>query len=239
VNLQAVNKMNAIIRVFLLVISISVLEARKKEDYVDVRLVGAFQTLHVEGSYVVNVELAEKNSVTIRSDNEKSIEFVVTTVEGGVLTIRPKNPHLDKPSNVEILVKATDLRNIETFGSTQVIVSGTIKAKVARLTANGSSRITVAVDVEKLFSTINGAGIITVSGEAEKARVDIDGAGIYLAGDLKTKETTINVVGSGDLTILAKRIEGTIDGAGTIQYRNNPEIHVKTIGHSKLVKVKL
>ncbi len=64
-----------------------------------------------------------------------------------------------------------------------------------------------------------------LAGHADTQSIEVNGGGIYQAGDLKSRNTTVNAEGGLDATVwVTERFDAACKGACSIKYYGNPEL---------------
>lgn len=97
---------------------------------------------------------------------------------------------------------------------------------IYKVTNHGSGDISITdYQLEKLILLITGSGTVTATGSAKKVNLELEGSGELDLSKLEADEATINLVGSGDIKLIAnKTITVSGNGAGEIYVMGNPKI---------------
>ncbi len=193
----------------------------------------------------VVIEEGSKEKIEIESD-DNIIKGIEANVSGRRLVIDFKNDIAMifsknyKPSDkIRIKITTTDLEELKVNGSASFkgannYVLNTDKLKVD---INGSGVVELEVKIKELNVDISGSGELTLFGVADKQDINISGSGKYLALDLETKETEIDVSGSAEAEISAeKKLDINISGSGKISYKGDPDNFSQNISGSGEVK---
>jgi len=99
------------------------------------------------------------------------------------------------------------------------------KSPSLAIVINGAGDIETTTDLalNSLSASIAGAGSLSFSGTAESAVYQIDGAGSIKAKDLLAKEVEASIDGAGSMEVYASSsLQASVDGAGKITYYGNP-----------------
>ena len=103
----------------------------------EVREIGSFDEIILEGVFNVYLLQKEKESVRVETD-ENLLPFIVTEVENNVLTIKMKdNSEIEKMKKINIYITLVDINNLETKGVGLINCMGQLKLKNIDLSLNG------------------------------------------------------------------------------------------------------
>lgn len=193
----------------------------------------------------VVIEEGSKEKIEIETD-DNIIKGIETNVSGRKLTIKYKNdivmlfPKNYKPTDaIRIRITTTDIEELKVNGSASFkgannYVLNTDKLKID---INGSGRVELEVKVKELDVDVSGSGELSLLGVANKQDINISGSGKYLALDLETQETKIDVSGSGEAEVSAEnKLDINISGSGKISYKGDPDKFSQNISGSGEVK---
>jgi hypothetical protein len=105
------------------------------------------------------------------------------------------------------------------------------------LVVEGSSKITGALDVDRLEASESGAGVLTLSGRAGALHLNLGGASRLLGSELAVADLDAVLSGASQATIaVSNTLAVTADGASVLRYRGNPSItRQETSGVSSIV----
>jgi DNA-directed RNA polymerase specialized sigma24 family protein len=165
-----------------------------------------FTVISLTGAGKVTVKQTGREAVSVRGDKDLA-QGASARVEKGTLFLL--GPLGDPP--VEFVVEAKDLRGLI-------------------LTGSGGMEVT-QVSTKQLTVLVGGTGDLTVAGKADVLQLTIFGAGNFLAGDLKTRSTTIRHTGMGKAVVNASRqLDVSILGNGTVEYMGSPQVRRSVLG---------
>lgn len=157
------------------------------------------------------------------SGDANLLEFVRVEVRNRVLVIDVDPDRQIEPTlPIEVSVGFEDLVSVELSGSGSLTIRDW-QTDRAEVTLSGAGDMVIEVVTGELEVHYPGAGSITVSGEAGRQTVIRDGLGPYLAGDLRTSITTLDVEGVGDVEVWAEaEFFYDVTGQGQVRYWGMP-----------------
>lgn len=205
------------------------------------RPVSGFNRIASGGPFNVHVKINGTESLRI-SSRADIIKLIETVVEDGTLKIKFRD-HLrdgegDSDGPIDIYVTAKSLSSLANAGSGSIKVDGTVTGSNVSVVLSGSGDIESAVRSENLRATISGSGSIKLNGSADEAKVVISGSGEMNGHDLKTKDATVTITGSGNAYFSAdKTVSARIVGSGNVVYSGNATItDSRTVGSGSVSK---
>lgn len=223
------------------------------------RDLGEFTSIQHSGNFDVNISIGDQYLVFLEGTDEESLNMIMTSVSGDVLTIKCEDckKYLG-PNNITVYVQLPEVEDIKVSGSgrltcdkiqqneisLKVTGSGDIEINelyVNRLDAEiaGSGSITAYQKSEKIIGHIYGSGNLILEGYVKKAEYTITGSGKVMAENLIHDNCYSKIYGSGDLYLTSRgKLEVEIFGNGNIYYKGNPEIYMNSKGSGKIYKLK-
>ncbi len=183
----------------------------------EIRQVEYFNSINIEGAYVIEIVCQQKQSVEIQAP-EDILTLVQTEVRDDILFIFPKN-NLPKDKKISIKISAINLRSIDVSGANNIQVNN-LKNKQTNINFSGSSNSKIFGETEELNVTISGQAKL----DAQKfisQRVNLDLSGSVM----------VEVQANEELTI-------TMNGAGAIYYYGDPKIRTRNIQGPVIIKKK-
>ena len=167
----------------------------------DVRAVGTFNRVRLEGSAGVEVKIGPKPSVSVTAE-ENIVPLITTEVKDDVLIIRTTRGYSSvRPAKVEIEMASLD--GIECPGAGAIMVTG-LKAK-------------------DFIASLKGTGQLKAMGTADKVTAELSGSGQIAFKDLHSKKVKVEMNGTGQASVFASQsLEAKLSGAGEISYYGNP-----------------
>lgn len=187
---------------------------------VEVRTVGPFAEVELQGSGTVTIQRGEREALTIEAD-EAVLPYLTSEVVGRrlVLAMRRNSPVRPKRDPVYALT---------------VVALDT-------LILSGSGQISYeAVDAERLRVTLSGSGAIRLAGQSHRQEVTLSGSGSYHAADLTSRDAHITISGSGAVDVsVTDTLDVTISGSGSVTYRGDPALTQRISGSGHLQRQRL
>lgn len=186
----------------------------------DVREVGAFQVIHMEGVARLDISVGAAPSVRIEAVGD-ALDRVKTEVRGETLYIesRPKDwlPTNGRP-RVSVTIGVPTLTSFRVGGGNDVHLRGY---------AGGASSI-----------EIEGAANIRADGELDSFTVRMAGAGHADFSGLTAKDVRVTVDGVGSVTVHAEeKLDATMNGIGAIYYIGAPrDVSTRMNGLGRIAK---
>jgi hypothetical protein len=209
------------------------------------REVAAFHRVEVSGALEVNLTDRDPGSVVVTSD-DNLLEHIVTTVEDGVLKVKPKDDtrlFIVSPTSIEVSWKS--LNEAGASGASLIRSSAGIVCERVALAVSGASRIeldTVVgnevviwasgashvslrdVQAPKGEFQLSGASKVDIKGGTLTSySADISGASHLELGTMAAETAALNVSGASHAKVTAtKAVTGTVSGASFVSVRGNP-----------------
>lgn len=203
----------------------------------ETRNVSGFHAIANSGNIVVEVRLADRESVRLEGD-DAAIRQIETVVEGGTLNIRFKrNAQQSNWGKVTAYVSAKQVDELKQSGSGSISVLDPIAGKALQVSLSGSGRVTFESSTEVLNASISGSGRILANGRAGQFNMSISGSGRFDGSDLKTQTANLKVSGSGNTSVhVDQQLDASISGSGNITYSGDARTNVRTSGSGKVRK---
>jgi hypothetical protein len=185
----------------------------------------------------INVEVVPGASLLKVEADENLLRYIETIEENGWVIIKTKDNFNLKSNHPIMVFISTDL-----LSAVNIAGSGSLKgagkfdgAGALDVDIAGSGDVTLAVNTPKVNIDIRGSGSVTLSGETRNATIDIAGSGNYMAADLLTENTDIDIKGSGDARVHADNtLDATLLGSGSVYYRGRASVHTNTAGSGRV-----
>ncbi len=131
------------------------------------RSIPEFHSLHVSGLAVVYLSQGETSKAKLAVSG-MPIEDVLTTVEGGILTVTTRGQH--NGESIKVYVSSPSLRSISVDGAGQLYSENTLRAKRLEVSLLGNGAAKLQVDVQDLRVNMNG-GDLDLTGKARSYQV--------------------------------------------------------------------
>ena len=166
--------------------------------------VSFFRAIHVAGDFILNIASGDNTQSVQITASSNIVPLISTTVSDQILRVRVKKGYTlvtKQPIVIKIALKS--LRALSAEGNTQATAAG-INAKAFELFTSGIANI-------------------TLSGQANEVLARISGAGTIDASNLKANDVSVNISGSGNVSVFASnRLDAKISGSGDVVYAGNP-----------------
>ena len=185
---------------------------------------------------------AERAAVRHDLGESNLLEYIITEVKDGQLTLKVKKGANLKPSSwddgIRITVPIERIEAVKLSGSGDIVSKTTLKANNFSTALSGSGDITLDIECDAIDASMSGSGDINLSGSTRDFEVRISGSGDVEAYDLKAENVDATISGSADIQVTAtKMLKARVSGSGDISYRGNPEkVDTKASGSGDISK---
>ena len=197
------------------------------------RAVPAYDQIHLKGSGKVILTRAADRSVRVKTD-DNIMPHIRTEVENGKLIISHKRKNI-RPTVLTLNIAAANLQGVSITGSGDIVGDDEFSPHRFYADIAGSGDITVGVSAENVESNISGSGSIYLFGSTESYDATITGSGDVDAFDLKAKQTSVVITGSGNCRVnVSEQLRAKITGSGDVLYTGYPEISRSITGSGKI-----
>lgn len=237
--------MKKYIYILTLIISSALLGNKAEARYIDGSGIIKKEKRNISGAkYLVN-ESQAKVVLTIGSDEEVIVEaddnlinLVNTYVRNNNLIVSMANVGY-KTRYMVIYVTMKEIKGIKVKGSGDIISKGQIKADNITLLVEGSGDINIAnILANAITVAVFGSGDVQIAGLAEKLNTEITGSGDVFAHSLRTKDSNIKIIGSGDCAINTTNIANVrIIGSGDVILYREPKTIRRSIAGSGSIRM--
>ena len=187
----------------------------------------------------VEMSTAGKVYITYGTEQEVSVvvdqniaEFITTSVHNGKLYIDTE--HGVSLSNYKLIINLTmtDLEELVTSSSGDIIGKNKFTADRVGLVTNSSGDICLDLEADRLNTRISSSGDIYLSGSVVLHEATISSSGDLYAFNLVTSTTKINISSSGNAQVYTSRLlDVRISSSGDLYYKGYPTIY-KSISSS-------
>jgi len=205
------------------------------------RSVGDYDAVALAGWFDVDLVDGKEGELILEGESNL-LEYIVTEVKDGQLTIKVKKGVNLKPSSwddgIRITVPIKTIDAVKLSGSGDIVGKTTIKTNNFKTALSGSGDVTLAVECETIDTSMSGSGDINLSGSARDFEVSISGSGDIRAYDLEADNVDATISGSADIEVTAtKMLKARVSGSGDISYRGNPKkVDTKASGSGDISK---
>lgn len=216
------------------------------------RTVSEFHSVDLRGTGKLYVTQGESQRLVVTTD-DNIMPILRTDVRNGVLVIyiEPGVRHL---TTLEVKVTMIKVRGLSLSGSgviegrnqirsdsVNLRISGSgdafldIMARDVTTKLSGSGKMSLHLDSGSLVSTISGSGKLHLTGETNIHEYNSSGSGKLRAYDLRTKNTSVKISGSGNCEInVSNHLNVRISGSGAVLYRGSPQIESRVSGSGSI-----
>ena len=174
-----------------------------------------------------------EESLVIGAD-ETAAQKITTRISGTRLVIE-SSEGLTSTNAITYRLTVKDLSSIELIGEGRVESDGFSTSRLRLITRGAGDVRLDRLTMEGLRVATYGVGSIDLSGTATQQDVEMYGAGIYRADRLSSSDTTIELRGSGRVSVQSSNtLDAQIWGSGTNQYLGNPSVSQGVSGKGRI-----
>jgi len=177
------------------------------------RSVGRFETVRVDGRFVLHIAVGAKQAVSLSGDRYLIDNLRITTMGGVLAIVRPQGFDLPHDQTVTI--------TIETPKLTALDVRGLVHARVTGLTGR------------RFALTNNGTAAMTLAGDVGHFKLISRGVASIDAGALHAASLSVMLRGQGNMRVFASHDAiVTLYGEGRVVVLGHPPVHqFKTLAY--------
>ncbi|WP_160164075.1 head GIN domain-containing protein [Nafulsella turpanensis] len=188
----------------------------------EIRNVGPFSALEVEGEYEIVLQEGTNPRVAIETD-ENLHKYIEAVVEGNTLTIKNVE-EIEASEGTKLLITYLDLHEVKIGGAAKIFNEGMLETDELRIVVEGAGLLDLGLQVNELNLRLGGAGSINLYGEAEEQRLELSGAGSLDALELESERCEIYLSGFGSAGVfVTESLEAEVSGVGGIRVKGDPE----------------
>ena len=168
-------------------------------------------------------------------DADSAVAQSITTRISGTRLVIESSESLRSSDAITYFLTVKDLFSIELTGEGRVESDG-FSTNRLRLITRGAGDVRLDhLTVDGLRVATYGVGSIDLSGTATQQDVEMYGAGIYRADRLSSSDTTVELRGSGRVSVQSSNtLDARIWGSGTIEYSGNPRVSQGVSGSGRV-----
>jgi hypothetical protein len=205
----------------------------------ETRATGNFSGVSLEMSGIVNFKIGAEYKVQV-SAQQNILNVIQTHVASGVLHIdHSDHVRLKTYDKIRVDITAPSADYFRVSGSGDIQVNGDLSANNLQLFLSGSGNINInkAVLTDRLEAAISGSGNINIlNGSVHNQELTISGSGKMDLGGMLAENAVTRTSGSGDMKLsVAKKLDATISGSGSVYYRGQPVVSTRISGSGQLV----
>lgn len=205
------------------------------------RNVPPFERIKLHSGGTVLLRQGDTFKVEVSAENEAMIDKVKTKVRRNKLNIQLGGWRALFPANLgelEILVQAPDIKQIDVPGIGKVKSDGVFKVQEIKLGNSGVGGLELELDAEYIKINLSGTGDIILSGFADRMDINMSGIGKVDAGALTAQDVKIKSSGIGGCDVFAEQnLKIRASSIGNIRYKGNAKVDSRFSGLGKVEKL--
>jgi hypothetical protein len=195
-----------------------------------------FAKLRVEGPYTVHVRTGSHVSVTAHGPQRRLERLIVEARDGRLVISTEKSAFNigwamgeDQEVVVDITVPMISAASLNGSGDVSV---DRIRTPMFEAAVTGSGNLAIGeVHADRLSAVVTGSGDLSLAGHADRAEAAVRGSGDIKAGGLAVGALTVNISGSGDVTVgPTRQAGGTLVGSGDVSIAGHPTCAISKHG---------
>jgi len=202
--------------------------------------VSSFEKIKSSGSWDIRFHESRDYRVIVTIDSNLE-EYVDIYTKNNTLHIEMKNDWGNKTiifTKYVVDVYCPVLMGVTLSGSEKFEGIDEIVAPLFDVVITGSGKVNGRFNCKNFSTKISGSGNITVSGISNYTDITISGSGNFNGSNFSTKNASINVSGSGKVSIcVSDNLNATISGSGKITYCGSPVVNSKISGSGTIKKM--
>jgi hypothetical protein len=213
------------------------------------RLISSFSGLKLSDHGQVTVRQGPKESLTIEAEPEL-MPKIRSDVKNDTLHLKLEQDWMDRlvsglrslmGSPIKYMLTVKRLNRIYIGGKFDVIIHD-LDTKELAILSSGLGHVEMgSLQAERLDVALSGRAKFIGSGNVIEQTIQVSGSGDYLASQLQSKRTTVQITGHGSAQVWAdKSLDVEITGLGQVQYTGDATVKptitglgsVTSLGHS-------
>jgi hypothetical protein len=206
------------------------------------RDIGPFHRIEINGAADVTLRQGSGEHLTIETP-ARGLR-VAASVEDGTLTLTARDTRRWWQSlfggarggrTAKITITFRNLDAVSIAGAVK-LTSASLETPELRVEAAGGSTLRIdGLKTNLLRVEAEGALKARLAGTATEQHIEISGASEYNAGELASRDATVDVSGVGRVVLrVEKTLDASISGAGSIEYYGNPQVKKSISGVGKV-----
>jgi hypothetical protein len=190
----------------------------------EMRDVGSFTSVSLNGSMDVSVSVGKETSVKVIADSD-IIEYLETEVKNGRLVIDLEdNRSYRNIKKMQVIVTTPTLESARLNGSGDMDVEN-VETDSFEFELRGSGdAILTDFEVDKLDLKLAGSGDIASDGSCKALDISLRGSGDIAGRKMKCDTADVSLRGSGDVEVFAeKSAKINVRGSGDVDVYGDPD----------------
>jgi len=162
-----------------------------------------FTILETSGAYDIHIKSGSNKQLIRLTGDANLLPLIVTSSQSNKLVIYPEKS-ICTELGITLEMNVVELEALVSSGSETIKIQG--------------------INSRKFTLDMGGSGDVELSGAAHTLDVTMSGAGDLKAKNLKTRETILNISGSGTVNVYAtEKLKVDIIGVGDVNYFGHPK----------------
>jgi len=189
----------------------------------ETRDIGTFTQVKTSGSLKIVLSQDSTSSVRILADDNIQ-EEIQTRLSGSTLKIDIDGNFCDA-GPVTIYLSSKDYQKIESSGSVEILSDGKLDLNELDVDLQGSSKVTLDLNVKSLKTSSSGSSEIVLKGQAGRHDLDMTGSSSVEALGFVVGEYRISSTGASKSRInVLNSLDVNSRGASEVEYKGKPSI---------------
>jgi len=189
----------------------------------EIRTVSNFTGIDASGSFEITVTKGNTEALTIETDNETMLSYVLSEVKNGVLRLYLKSdPNRINIKTLKASVVMRDFANVSLSGVCTLTANDLFNSNSFKGICSGSSNMTVNINTGKMTIEASGTSKIKMKANVTgDTSINVSGAS-NVQGELKASNMKINAGGTSktELTGLATNINMDMSGESSFDSKD-------------------
>jgi|GEM_PF-2555091 len=193
-----------------------------------------FNKIKVFGKIEVNIQKADKYSISIKSD-EKSSKSISYDIFGDELHIKAKSP-IPKQTNAVVQVFCPTIEVIEIGGGANCYTTGPLPAQKLHLEAGAASEIDFTIESDSVSVRVSKNGFVRLSGKTRAVSLKTSTGGSYESGAMECEIFYAEMKNGVARAKVTTEIIADIAKKACIFYTGNPKITEKETSKGEIAR---
>ncbi len=183
-----------------------------------------FNEIEIDGVFNVIFKQGTKEAVVIETDENIANLIEVKNVNNELSVCYREKVNIRKSTKLNVYITVVNIADIELNIVGDVSVENTLTQHNLKIDYNGVGDVDMKLNCQNFILENSSVGDVTLSGVTNKFDLNNSGVGDVFAKDLKSKVTTVDNSGVGDVTVFASEsINIESSGVGDVYYSGNPK----------------
>ena len=196
----------------------------------------SFSAVQIGGHYEIVYRHAPVSSLRFEL-HENLVEYIDVEVRSGTLVISSEVMFAGN-STPRVYIYAPQLDSIAISGTGLLRDWDTLTTQSLSLDVGGAVEGSITLEAESVRAVVSGVASLRLEGRADTAAIVVAGAGEVSAGELQTRNASVNIAGVGSVTIsVADALDVLISGAGSVRYIGDPDVTSNIIGAGSVTRI--